>query len=73
MTIDDALLARCAGQLELDLGDLPAPPERPLLDVSVVVCHVCTGHHPVERCPGRVVCSLCTGGHHSSAHLTGGA
>ena len=61
-------------QLALELGDQFAPVEPVVLthapiDMFVVVCQQCTGHHPTERCPQRVVCSLCTGAHHASSHL----
>ena len=62
-------------QLLLDLGDEFAPPAplspRVTIELDVVVCQRCTGHHPTERCPERVVCPLCTGAHPAAAHLAG--
>lgn len=64
----------CPGQLALELGDQRAtPPEHPLIDLFVVCCQICTGHHPTERCPVRRVCELCTGDHPTSAHAGGAA
>lgn len=67
-------------QLILDLGAVPSTPATtdalrelgatrpPLLELDVVVCHVCTGRHPVERCPRRVACALCSGPHLEADH-----
>lgn len=62
-------------QLALDLGPLastpPAEPrELPRLDIDLVVCYLCTGRHPVERCPAhtRHACELCAGDHLTSRH-----
>ena len=57
------------GQLVLDLGAAFTAPA-PRFDVSLVVCHVCSGHHPVERCPQRLtICSVCSAAHHPTVHL----
>jgi len=69
-------------QLPLDLGPLPSSLQafdalpgpsatpRPLLVLDVVVCHLCTGHHPVERCPARRLCALCAGPHLEASHAS---
>ena len=62
-------------QLTLELGPIPStappaplPPASAAIDLELVVCHICTGRHPVERCPARTVCQLCTGRHQTAAH-----
>jgi hypothetical protein len=63
------------GQLVLDLGagfeSLHRGDEsRHRVEVVLVVCHVCSGHHPVERCPQRLtICSVCSAAHHPTVHL----
>lgn len=65
-------------QLTLDVGPIPSPgppsaPEAPLelppIDAALV-CYVCTGRHPVERCPIHTVavCELCGDDHLTSEH-----
>lgn len=66
-----------AYQLPLDLGPVPSTPATrdasfPTLELDVVICHACTGRHPVERCPVRVVCALCTGRHLAADHPRSG-
>jgi len=65
-------------QLELELGEEfgirdSRIPNLPTIELDLVVCQRCTGHHPTERCPQRVVCPVCTGAHHASLHLGTGA
>ena len=56
---------------EATVGFTPLDPlELPLLELDVVVCYLCTGRHPVERCPAhtRHACELCAGAHLTSEH-----
>lgn len=58
-------------QLALELGPIPSVvelDERTTIELAVVVCQLCTGHHPVERCERRRVCPLCTGAHAAAEH-----